>query len=142
MLVALFLSACSKPQQKPAEEVYNKILASVAFQELSILSLEQIETVIGVEISQLSEAYAAVDASRYTPEAVFILTAKDQKSLSTIQELLQEYRQDLLDDYRDYRPDEAYKIEDAQVLTKGLQVVLMVAPDQSVAKTALENAWK
>ena len=43
--------------------------------------------------------------------------------------------------YRDYQPDQAFKLENARVLTKGDLLCLIVSPEANKTNTALGNGW-
>lgn len=71
-----------------------------------------------------------------------VLTAVDEDALETLREALEAYRAALEEEYRDYRPDELPKVENALLRTRGLQAVLVIAPDAEAAAAALDEAWK
>ena len=58
-----------------------------------------------------------------------------------MQAALSDYCKAQLEQYRDYRPDEVPKLESALMKTRGMQTVLIVAPDAAAAEAALDQIW-
>ena len=146
LVACLLLAGCT---QKAAEtplkacaEVLAAIEASQTFEEMTALSDQQTLKYLDLNESLLSDSAMSMDASRATAEGIVVLTATDAENLKQAQQALEAYRDVTLEQYRDYRPDEVPKLENAVLQTKGLQTVLIVSKDAAAAKTALETAWK
>lgn len=147
LLCLLLLTACSaKPADKPLPEcsaLVDAIQKSQTFtEELMTLSEFKLLRALDLDEGSYTSACMAMDASRTTAEAIIVVTAKDAASAKSIAAKLEDYRASTLRQYKDYRPEEAPKLEAAKVLTHGLQSVLIICPDQPKAQTACENAWK
>lgn len=142
MLLLVLLTACSAPEKASVDKIYTEVLAVGGFEVLTLQGDAQVKTLLGVGEDVISAHAVGLDASRFTPEAIFVLEAKNEEAFKSLQAFLQDYRDQLLLDYQNYRPEEVIKIADAQVLTKGLQLVLLIAPDQGKARTALDSVWK
>lgn len=142
LLAALLLTvfACT-PEAKvqPAGIVFSAMLEQVPFEELTVLDAERLAILLDVEEALLLNAAVGLDSSRYTPEAMIIINAAGQEELGRITQALTAYRQLLLDEYRDYRPQEMFKIEDAKVHVHGLQAVLLIVKDAKQAEEALKQ---
>lgn len=145
LLAALLLTlAGCTPDVKvqPAQSVYDALLAQVPFEELTVLDTERLAILIDVEEALLRDSASGLDSSRFTPEAMIIINAADQKELDRISSALTAYRQLLLDEYRDYRPQEMFKIEEARVHVHGLQASLLIVKDAKQAEEALKQIQK
>ena len=144
----LGLSGCAgAPQQaaetvKPCADVVAAILEGQAFEEMTALGEKQIAKYLEIDTELLADMAMSIDASRATAEAVAVLTAKDEDSLAEAQAALEAYRAVTLEQYRDYRPEEVPKLEDAILHTRGLQTALIISKDAAAAETALQDAWK
>lgn len=140
----MMLTAACTPEVKvlPAQSVYTELVRLVPYEELTVLDAERLAILLDVEESLLTDAAAALDASRYTPEALIVINAASKDGLGTITAALHTYRQLLLDEYRDYRPQEMYKIEDSRVQVHGLQAVYMIVKDGKQALEALAGVQK
>lgn len=146
LVACLLLAGCTQKAAeaplKPCAEVLAAIEASQTFEEMTALSEQQTLKYLDLNESLLSDSAMSMDASRATAEGIVVLTATDAENLKQAQQALEAYRDVTLEQYRDYRPDEVPKLENAVLQTKGLQTVLIVSKDAAAAKTALETAWK
>ena len=145
LLLCLLLTGCSAPAPivpKDCAEVGQAILASQSFSDgMYEQNQKKLLKALGLEESAISQCYMILDASRYTAENIMVVTASSDAALPGVQKAMEEYRLSLLEQYRDYQPKEMPKLEAAQVLTHGLQCVLVIAPDQAAARKAAEGAW-
>lgn len=141
--LVIFLAACTQQAEiKPAQAVYDTLLEKLPFEELTLLDTAQTALLLELDEGMLGDTAAGLDASRYTPEAVIVINTKNQADLDAITQALNAYKGRLLEDYRDYRPDEMFKIEDAKVFTKGFQAVFVISKDASLAEQALKDIQK
>ncbi len=144
LLALTLLTACSAPAApRDCKAVSDAVLSSQPFSENMTEQTEaRLQKVLGLTQGQYAQAIMTIDASRATAEAVIIVTAAAKSDVAAIQALLEGYRDVTLMQYRDYRPAEAPKLEAAKVQVNGLQLALIVAPDQAKAVEALNKAWK
>lgn len=146
LLCALLLTGCaSKPADKPLPEcsaLNDAILKSQSFtDEMMVISESKMLRALDLDEGSYTAACMAMDASRTSAEAVIVITAKDAAAAKAIAAKLETYRTDTLRQYQDYRPEEAPKLENAKVLTNGLQCVLAICADQAKAQSACQSAW-
>lgn len=146
LLCALLLTSCGEQAKEiplpGCEELAQQILQGQTFsEEMSALSETKLQGALDLTGDEYTDASMIMDVSRTTAEAIIVLTAKDEAQSKALQEKLESYRTDTLRQYQDYRPEEAPKLESAKVMVKGLQCVLVIAPDQAAAQTACDTAW-
>ncbi len=140
---AFIMSACAQQVEiKPAQAVYDGLLEKLHFEELTLLDTAQTALLLEVDEGMLQDTAAGLDASRYTPEAVIVINTKNLSDLDTITQALNAYKGRLLEEYRDYRPDEMFKIEDAKVITKGFQAVFVISKDAGLAELSIKDLQK
>lgn len=145
--MCMALGACSAgqpagAQPKPCADVVAAIRQGQAFEEMTALADTQILKFLDLNAELLTDMAMEMDASRATAEMIVVLTARDKDALGQAQEALSFYRHLTLEQYRDYRPEETPKLEDAVLKTNGLQTVLIVSKDAPAADRALTAAWK
>lgn len=142
----LLLGACAQPKEealpRACGEVADAIEGGQTFEEMTVLSENQIIKYLDLDASLLADMAMRIDASRATAEMIVVLTAKEAEALEQVQNALATYRDTMQEQYRDYRPDEVPKLEAAILKTKGMQTVLIVSPDAAAAEESLEEAWK
>lgn len=139
----LSLLACAAPKPLPkAEAVVAAVQASQAFSELTPLDEKSAVEYLGLPQGQYSDYAASFDASRYTPEGIIVLTAKEDKDVKPLQGVLQEYLDSVIAEYRDYQPDQVYKAQQARVRVHGRQLALSIGADDAKAQEALTKLWQ
>lgn len=148
LLMAALLAACGAKDDGAAKalpacaDVAAAVEAGQTFEEMTALKGEQILKYLDLDEALATDLAMSMDASRATAEMIIVITAADDAALSQVQEALQVYRAVTLEQYKDYRPEEAPKLEAAVAKTNGMQTVLIVSPDAQAAETALDTAWK
>lgn len=144
LLCAVLLAGgcAAKKALPPCAQVAEAIRQSHPMAELTELGEKQIAKYLLIEKTEYADASVWLDATRATPECVCVLTAPDAAGVAALERALQTYRDDLLAQYRDYRPEETPKLENAVLQTRDAQVALVVAPDAETAREALSAAWK
>lgn len=124
LLCALCLALCAcSPQAETAPDcagLAETLAASQTFAELTAIPQARAAVQLDIDEALLADAAMSLDASRATPEAIVVLTAVDEDALETLREALEAYRAALEEEYRDYRPDELPKVENALLRTRGL----------------------
>ncbi|MDL2319108.1 DUF4358 domain-containing protein [Eubacteriales bacterium OttesenSCG-928-A19] len=141
LCAALLFGGAMAEDVKPCADILAAVEAEGTFEELTALSEAQILKYLDLEEGMLSDLAMSMDASRATAEMIAVLTATDEDALEIAQEALEAYRDVTLEQYRNYQPTEIPKLEDAVLLTKGLQTALIVSGDAEQAEKALEEAW-
>ena len=82
------------------------------------------------------------DTDGASPEMIVILQVKEGASREEVKKALTEYREEQIASYRDYQPEQVYKLENSRVLENGNRLALIVAPDAAKAVSALGGGWK
>lgn len=147
LCTALLLTACGNDTsgQKAdvsCAEVVEAVIAGQTFEEMTALDERLILSYLDLDEALVADMAMSMDASRATPEAVIVIKAVDKDALTQVQEALQFYRDSTLEQYRDYRPAELPKLEDAKVATSGLMAALVISGDATQAEKSLADAWK
>ena len=146
-LLVLPLAACGGAEEKAGfdPEITLQALADAgAFsEELEELDGDTAFTLYGLgnsglEREDLTAAKVLRSAGATCEEgAVLVFTSGDQAQ--TAVQVLGDYVQKQIDSNRDYRPQELPKLESAVIMQGGQYVVLIVAADNSAARTIAEN---
>ena len=125
-----------------ADDVLAAVRAAQPFADMTDLPDKQLNSYLALEPEWCADEAAVFDVSRYTPEAIIVVTAKDNAARDKVKQALQEYRDNLLEEYRTYLPEQLPKLQQAKVREKGLQLVLVIAPDDAVSEQTLNTLWK
>lgn len=146
LTICLLLGGCASPVDssvaRPCGEIADAVQAGQTFEEMTPLSQKQVLQYLDLDEAQLADMAMHMDASRATAEVIVVLEAKDAQGLQAAEEALEAYRDSTLEQYRDYRPEEVPKLEQAVLKSKGMQAALIVAKDAQQAEKSLDDAWK
>lgn len=144
LVLLLLLSACGIQTALPApKDAALGIQSATAFTpELQELPAELIQKYVGLEADQYSEIYMLLDTSRGSTEQILFINAKDKAEQEKIVQSIEAYKASLINQYRDYVPEEVPKLEAAILRSKGLQTVFIVSGDSAACDKKLNELWK
>ena len=146
IVLSLLLCGCAQEKAPAAQEtclsIADRVQKSQAFQELTEVNESYLEKYLLLSPQEVSEFSFRRDATRATPEMILVLKASPDANQVDIKALLGDYHQEQLLQYRDYQPDQVYKLENAHVLEKDAYLALIIAPDAAKAEAALGAGWK
>ena len=62
--------------------------------------------------------------------------------MESVKEVLEEFRQSRIEDFKGYAPEEAAKLEESKVIIKGKYDILAVMPDSQTAQETINTAFE
>ncbi|MDY5731061.1 MAG: DUF4358 domain-containing protein [Eubacteriales bacterium] len=145
LLLTLTLSACSTPSVQllnPKETVEQLQKADTFTPELQELDEALMQKYLMIDASWYNDFYMLLDTSRASCEQILVITAKDKESASNIESALKAYTEALIQQYKDYVPEELPKLENAVLHQKNLQFIYAVAPNHNAIIQNLNTIWK
>lgn len=144
LVLCLVLTGCSakKDAVLTTEGIADAVAKATTFAELVAADEKYLEKYLLIEAADLASWSWQRDSSRVTPEMILVLEVKPEADLEAIKQAVQEYHDEQIFQYRDYQPDQVYKLENAKVLQNGAFIVLAVSPDAAKVNAALGNGWK
>ena len=154
LCLALLLTACgdAKKTEPAAAETPKPALTCAEFADLvqtavggaamTDVNEKYLEKTLLIQATELSDWTFRRDGEGVTPEMILVLRVKDEKNLEAVKKAVQEYLEERTLQYRDYQPDQLYKLENAKVLEKDGMVALCVTADAEKAANALGEGWK
>lgn len=153
MLPALLLTLClilagcgssdaGAQESRSCKEIADQAQAAAGFAELTDVPASYLEKHLLIDSADLSDWVMRRDTSGASPEMIIVLHVKDGADQKAIRQAVQEYREEKILEYRDYQPDQVFKLENSQVLENGGLIALIVSPDAAKTTAALGNGWK
>ena len=146
IVLSLLLCGCAQEKAPAAQEtclsIADRVQKSQAFQELTEVNESYLEKYLLLSPQEVSEFSFRRDATRATPEMILVLKASPDANQADIKALLGDYHQEQLLQYRDYQPEQLFKLEQAKVLENGPFISLAVCKDEAKAISALGGNWK
>lgn len=137
------LCGCAREAQVPqtCAGIADSVQAAAPFAALTDATEAYLEKYLLIDASALDAWVMRRDATRATPEMILVIQVKDGR-LPEIRQAVQEYHDEQIFQYRDYQPDQMFKLENAKVLEKGSFIALIVSPDAAKTNAALGAGWK
>lgn len=100
-----------------------------------------LEKTLFIQAADLADWAFRRDGEGATPEMILVLRVKDGADGARIRQAVADYLAERTLQYRDYQPDQMYKLEKARVLARDEWICLSVTPDAEKARKALGDGW-
>ena len=144
LILCLALTGCTTKNDTvlTTQGIADVVAKATNFTELVAADEKYLEKYLLIEAVDLASWSWQRDSSRVTPEMILVLEVKPEADQAAIKQAVQEYHDEQIFQYRDYQPDQVYKLENAKVLQNGAFIVLAVSPDAAKVNAALGNGWK
>lgn len=144
LIAATGLTACSGGESKIADIAPSEVLKAV-LEEVTIDScVEKGKDNIGdyyssLDTAAVEDAAVASSGNAANPDEVAIIKCKSESDAAAAKEVLQSKLDNQKSLYETYSPGEMYKLEDAEIFTKGNYAVYIALSDNGKAKKIVED---
>ena len=138
-IVLILMTGCGKKDEIVNAELAQSLVSSNLFTE----HLEEIDSSIaevryGLNTKDYSEITAFVGTKSNCDEFVIIKTSNTESVISH----LNEYISDKMETYKEYRPDEVYKLASPLILEYNGTVVAIISPNNDDAQAVYDEYLK
>lgn len=138
-IVLILMTGCGKKNEIINAELAQSFMSGNLFTE----RLEELDTSVaeiryGFNTKDYSEITAYVGTKSNCDEFVIIKTSNTSGVISK----LNKYIEDKTETYKEYRPDEVYKLSSPLILEYNGTVVLVISPDAEDAKAVYDEYLK
>ena len=141
--LALSLAGCAGKAEKTAvdmasvyAQVQDKLPEMYQMDEGTMLNY------LGINMEDCAQAVVAVASDGLRADEIWLIEAKDDQTLESIQELAQNRLTAKEAETVQYAPDQYAVVKDARLLTQGRYLALLVSPEAETIKAFVESAWK
>ena len=97
---------------------------------------------LGVSAEDCAQYKIAICSEGMRVDEVWLVEAKDDAAMQNLTELAQIRIQAKLDETETYAPDQFLIVQQAQVLTKGRYLALLISPEVEALKAGFEAAFQ
>ncbi|MCD7822857.1 MAG: DUF4358 domain-containing protein [Oscillospiraceae bacterium] len=141
--VMLVFSSCGSSLPSPdATELVTEILETLGESEnFEHADSETVDIVFGCDSSSYDDfcvMYTTVDASA---DIVAVFKSPDSETKADTQEMLEEFIESRLNDFKGYAPLEVQKIENTKLISYGNYDILIIISDFDSAKSVVDSAF-
>lgn len=112
--------------------------AAVETPEMIALTKDNLKDILGVDSADISDFSALNCGNGAYPDAFGVFTAKDADAAKRVEDALKKFIEKRNKDFKDYKPNEMYKLDDSFVETNGTTVVFAICADNAKAKELLK----
>lgn len=140
-LVMISVIGCSSSKDKfiNNEEIAKDLLSSISFkEELSKVDDDTAYRLYDIDKDDI-ESECTYIGSGATAEEVSVWMVKDDSSINKIKEKVHKRVEEQKKGYKDYKPEEVPKLENAVITTKYNYIVLCISEDNSKAKEIINS---
>lgn len=143
LTMVLCLAACGQKEEAKSVDV-NALYESYGqyLPEMFYPDEDTLLNFLGIQATDCTQYKVAICAEGLRADEVWLIEAKDQAALETLQQLANTRIQAKLDETVTYVPDQYVIVEKAEVLTNGLYLALLISPDVDTLKAEFEAAFQ
>lgn len=120
----------------------DRLQSAAEYGEMTDANEKYLEKYLLISASDLEDFAFRRDNDGASPEMILILKVKSGADQAKIKKAVQEYLEERTLQYRDYQPEQLFKLEQAKVLENGPFIALAVCKDEAKAISALGGNWK
>ena len=137
----LALAACGGSDAKSVDlaQIYTEYESTLP--DMLVLDETTMLNFVGMKAEDCTQVVIAVCANGLRTDEVWLVEAKDAAALERIQALVNSRLAAKEDETISYAPDQYAVVEQAEVVTDGLYLALLVSPDVDTLKATFEAAF-
>ena len=125
-----------------ASEITDKILGEVEFPSAAEIKEERRDDYYEVDENKIVSYSAYICGSGAYPDEIAIFCMKDPADTAAVKEMLEKRVEKQTASFKDYTPDEMYKIDGNNVLVNGNYVALIICADNTKAIDIFKSLTK
>ncbi|MBS7398333.1 MAG: DUF4358 domain-containing protein [Ruminiclostridium sp.] len=125
-----------------AEEITDKILAEIEFPSKAKIEEDRREGFYEVEEDKIESYSAYICGSGAYPDELAVFCMKSSDDTAAVKEMLEKRVEKQTASFKDYTPDEMYKIDGNNVVVSGNYVALIICSDNAKATQIFKSLTK
>ena len=125
-----------------AEEITDKILAEIEFPSKAKIEEDRREGFYEVEEDKIESYSAYICGSGAYPDELAVFCMKSSDDTAAVKEMLEKRVEKQTASFKDYTPDEMYKIDGNNVVVSGNYVALIICSDNAKATEIFKSLTK
>lgn len=150
LLVVVFISAllllitgCQNKEMKQPNvgDISNKLIEDIDFPTLTELDDDRLDFFYKID-DDLDSYSAYICGSAGFPDEIAVFKIKDNSKMSKIKDAINNRREILIANFKDYRPEEMPKIDSSIIITKGDYIIFVVSGDNDKANDIVQEFFK
>jgi len=142
ILTMLFIvTSCGKTQMKNPDvnDITNKLIDEVDFATLTELDDDRLNFFYKIDDDIIDSYSAYICGSAGFPDEIAAFKLKDGSDTQQLKEAINNRRETLVANFKDYRPEEMPKIDSSVLFTKGDYVIFVVSNENDKASDIIKD---
>ena len=125
-----------------ASDITDKILAEIEFPSKSEIKEDRRDDFYEVDINKIESYSAYICGSGAYPDELAVFCMKSSDDTAAVKEMLEKRVEKQTASFKDYTPDEMYKIDGNNVVVSGNYVALIICSDNAKATEIFKSLTK
>lgn len=125
-----------------ADEITDKILGEIEFPSKAEIKEDRIDDFYEVEEDKIESYSAYICGSGAYPDELAVFCMKSSDDTAAVKEMLEKRVEKQTASFKDYTPDEMYKIDGNNVVVSGNYVALIICSDNAKATKIFKSLTK
>lgn len=140
LILALILSACGKSPEKEVDlqSVFNSLTEKMP--EMLVLDETIRLNLLGIDSADCQQVITAICADSVRADEIWLIQAKDTAALERIKALANTRVEAQAEVCESYSPDQYAIVKEAELVTSGLYLALLIGPDAASMKKTFTSA--
>ena len=140
LILALTLSACGKSPEKEVDlqPVFNSLTEKMP--EMLVLDETIRLNLLGISSADCRQVITAICADSVRADEIWLIQAKDTAALERIKALANTRVEAQAEVCESYSPDQYAIVKEAELVTSGLYLALLIGPDAAAMKETFVSA--
>ena len=140
LIFALILAACGKSPEKEVDlqSVFNSLREEMP--EMLVLDETIQLNLLGIDSADCQQVITAICADSVRADEIWLIQAKDTAALEKLTALAKTRVESQAEVCESYSPDQYAIVKEAELVTSGLYLALLIGPDAASMKKAFTSA--
>lgn len=140
LIFALILSACGKSPEKEVDlqSVFNSLTEKMP--EMLVLDETIQLNLLGIDSADCQQVITAICADSVRADEIWLIQAKDTAALEKLTALAKTRVEAQAEVCESYSPDQYAIVKEAELVTSGLYLALLIGPDAASMKKTFTSA--
>ena len=140
LILALILAACGKSPEKEVDlqSVFNSLREKMP--EMLVLDETIQLNLLGIDSADCQQVITAICADSVRADEIWLIQAKDTAALEKLTALAKTRVESQAEVCESYSPDQYAIVKEAELVTSGLYLALLIGPDAASMKKTFTSA--
>lgn len=144
VMIPFLAGGCTKPSSSSPslKDLEQKILSATDMQNLQAADSDTFKSLYEINPDEIEGFCLYTANTNIKADEIALIQAKDAETLKSIQDQAAQRLKDKEASFKDYLPEEYYKIQKSVLKTHGNYLLLVVSPDSEKIEASFDNAFK